>query len=134
MGAASRKDTTAAALTRIRASAPHARVYIVGYPDLFPSTGGAACARSLGITPGDVTFLNSEELHLNNMLKQEAAAAGDRYVDTYAPSIGHDACADPATRWVEPLLPDSAAAPMHPNAAGHQGMADTVEHAITSTI
>ena len=121
-----------AALARIHASAPHARVYIVGYPDLLRS-GGAACARSLGITPGDVTFLNNEELQLNNMLKQQAIAAGDRYVDTYAPSIGHDACSDPATCWIEPLLPDSAAAPMHPNATGHQGMADAVEHAITAT-
>jgi hypothetical protein len=39
----------------------------------------------------------------------------------------------PATRWIEPLIPDSPAAPMHPNALGERGIADAVLHAITAT-
>ena len=65
------------------------------------------------------------------MLRQDAQAAGAGYVDTYTPSVGHDACSDPASRWLEPLLPASPAAPLHPNAAGEQGMADAVIRAIT---
>jgi lysophospholipase L1-like esterase len=48
------------ALARIAARAPHARVYVVGYPDLLPAAGGT-CARTLGLTQGDVTFLDEEE-------------------------------------------------------------------------
>jgi lysophospholipase L1-like esterase len=117
-------------LTQIRRSAPHARVYIVGYPDLLPAAGGA-CADTLGITQGDTTFINHEELLLSSMLRQDAQAAGATYIDTYAPSVGHDACSAPASRWTEPLLPSSPAAPLHPNAVGEQGMADAVTHAIT---
>ena len=120
----------ASALSDIRRQAPHARVYVIGYPALLPATDGASCATSLGITSADVAFLSTEELRLNDMLKQQAAAAGDTYVDTYTPSIGHDACSAAGTRWIEPLLPDAAAAPLHPNAVGEQGMAEAVEQAV----
>ena len=117
-------------LSQIRRSAPHARVYVVGYPDLLPAAGGA-CARTLGITQGDVAFLDNKELQLNSMLRLGAQAAGATYIDTYTPSVGHDACSAPASRWIEPLLPAAPAAPLHPNAAGEQGIADAVTHAIT---
>jgi len=119
----------AAALTQIRDRAPRARIYVVGYPDLLPAAGGA-CAHTVGITDGDITFLNDEELQLNGMLRQTAAAVGDGYIDTYTPSEGHDACSAPASRWIEPLLPTAPAAPLHPNAVGEQGMADAVVQAI----
>ncbi len=77
----------AEALAQIRQRAPHARVYVVGYPDLLPASGGG-CGDTLGITKGDVAFLDNEELRLNGMLRQAAQAAGDDYVDTYTPSRG----------------------------------------------
>ena len=60
------------------------------------------------------------------MLGAEAAAAGAVYVDTYTPSTGRDACAPPVQRWVEPLVPLSPAAPVHPNARGMEAMAGEV--------
>ena len=119
------------ALRQIARRAPQADVFVVGYPDLLPSSG-AGCADSLGITSTDLVFLNAEELLLNSMLKASAKAAGAVYVNTYAPSEGKDACAAEATRWVEPLLPSSPAAPLHPNARGEQGMAAAVLTAIKS--
>jgi lysophospholipase L1-like esterase len=116
-------------LSQIRRRAPRARVYVVGYPDLLPSAG-TGCANTLGITSGDVAFLNHEELRLNDDLRQVARAAGDGYIDTYAPSRGHDACSAPASRWIEPLIPDAPAAPLHPNADGEQGMADAIVAAV----
>lgn len=120
------------ALTQIRRLAPHARVYVVGYPDLMPASGGAACARTFGLTPGDMAFLRTEEQRLNAMLRQQAAAAGAPYVDTSTPSAAHSACAAPDQRWTEPLLPASPAAPLHPNALGEQGMANAVLRAVTA--
>jgi lysophospholipase L1-like esterase len=116
-------------LAQIRQRAPHARVYVVGYPDLLPA-GGGGCGDTLGVTAGDIAFLNRLELRLNDALGRAAAAAGDGYVDTYTPSEGHDACAAPTSRWLEPLLPSAPAAPLHPNAVGERGMADAVVQAI----
>jgi lysophospholipase L1-like esterase len=116
-------------LTQIKERAPRARVYVVGYPDLLPA-GAGGCEDALGITEGDIAFLNQGEVRLNDVLEQVARAAGDGYVDTYAPSQGHDACATPASRWLEPLLPASPAAPLHPNAVGERGMADAVVRAV----
>jgi lysophospholipase L1-like esterase len=118
------------ALSKIRRLAPHARVYVVGYPDLLPAAGGT-CAHSLGLTEGDVDFLNNAETQLNSMLRQEARAADDGYVDTYTASEGHDACTSAASRWIEPLLPAAPAAPLHPNALGEQGMAGAVIDTVT---
>lgn len=121
----------AGTLTQIRERAPHARVYVVGYPDLLP-TGRGGCGDALGITEGDIAFLNREEVRLNGVLREVAQAAGDGYVDTYTPSEGHDACATPGSRWLEPLLTSAPAAPLHPNAVGERAMADAVVEAVTS--
>jgi len=47
----------AGTLTQIGERAPHARVYVVGYPDLLPAAGGG-CGGALGVTAGDIAFLN----------------------------------------------------------------------------
>jgi hypothetical protein len=52
------------------------------------------------------------------MLADRAAGAGVDFVDTYTPSIGHDACQLPGTKWIEGLAPTAPAAPVHPNALG----------------
>jgi lysophospholipase L1-like esterase len=119
----------ATTLRQIKARSRRARVYVVGYPDLLPSSG-SGCANTLGITTGDIVFLNQEELRLNGELRRAAQAAGDGYVDTYAASEGHDACSAPPSRWIEPLIPDAAAAPLHPNAVGERGMADAIVAAV----
>jgi lysophospholipase L1-like esterase len=120
-----------AALTQIRNRAPRARLYVVGYPDLFPAAGGG-CTGSLALTKGDAAFLNNEELRFNGMLRHVAQASGDGYIDTYTPSEDHNACAPSASRWVEPLIPDAPAAPLHPNAVGEQGMADAIIAAVNA--
>jgi lysophospholipase L1-like esterase len=122
----------AAVLADIKHRAPHARVYVVGYPDLMPASGDAACARTFGITEGDLTFLDSEEQRLNGMLRQQADAAGAAYVDTYTPSLGHDACAAPDQRWIEPWLPASPAKPLHPDAVGERDMANAIVGAVNA--
>jgi len=119
----------AEALARVRRRAPHARVYVVGYPDLLPAAG-AGCASALGLAEGDIAFLNTEEVRLNDLLRRVARAAGDGYIDTYTPSLGHSACAAPAARWIEPLIPDARAAPLHPNAIGEKGMANVIVAAV----
>ncbi|MFG2346923.1 SGNH/GDSL hydrolase family protein [Streptomyces phaeochromogenes] len=118
-----------AALAEIERRAPKARVYVVGYPAILPAEG-KGCGRELPLAPGDATYLHDKGKQLNTMLRGQSEAAGATYVDTYSPSVGHDACSAEKTRWIEPLQPSSPAAAVHPNAHGEKGMADAVLRAI----
>jgi len=114
----------AGVLRRIHARSPHARVYVVGYPAIFPDTG-TGCWPRLPYAVADVPYLRAKERELNAMLRTQAAANRSVYVDTESPSIGHDACQPLAIRWVEPVF-DASGVPLHPNAAGMQGMASAI--------
>ena len=121
----------AAALAEVRRRSPAARVLVVGYPAILPELQ-PGCWPVMPIAPGDVPYLRDVEKRLNAMLATQAAAAGATYVDVYGPSIGHDACQLPGARWVEPLVPLSPAAPVHPNALGMEGMAAVVAAAMAA--
>jgi lysophospholipase L1-like esterase len=109
-------------LRAIHRQAPHARVVVVGYPDLLPDTG-TGCFPAVPFAAGDVPYLRETEKKLNAMLRIEALLGGASYTDTYGPTTGHDMCQAPGERWIEPLTPAPPAAPAHPNAAGEQAMA-----------
>lgn len=115
----------ATVLQTVRAAAPSAQVVVLGYIALLPDTG-YGCWPVVPIAYGDVPYLRSVHKSLNSMLATTAAANGARYIDVYTPSIGHDSCKSSSVRWVEGLFPQSSAAPFHPNAAGEQGMANTL--------
>jgi lysophospholipase L1-like esterase len=119
----------AAVLQGIHQRAPRALVLVVGYPDILP-TAGSGCWPFLPVAAGDLPYLNGIELALNGMLAREASLNRARYVDTYAPSIGHDACQAQGTRWVEGLIPTMPALPIHPNVLGMQATAAAVLAAI----
>lgn len=112
-------------LRAVRARAPHARVLVVGYPDLLPDDG-SGCFPQVPFARQDFPYLRDTEKRVNLMLRLVAAVNGDEYVDTYGPTAGHDMCKAPADRWIEPLQPASPAAPAHPNATGEAAMAQAV--------
>jgi hypothetical protein len=114
-----------AVLDGIRVFAPFAEIYVVNYPAIFPETG-FGCWPQMPIGFGDVPYLRQTEKSLNAMLAAQAAANGAKLVDWYSASIGHDACKSTSTRWVEPLVPGTLAAPIHPNKAGMQGGANAL--------
>lgn len=119
----------AAVLQDIHTFAPLAKIYVLNYPAIFPETG-FGCWPQMPIGFQDVPYLRSTEKGLNNMLATQAAANGATLVNWYAASIGHDACKGSSTRWVEPLIPTSLAAPIHPNKAGMQGGANALLGAV----
>ena len=115
----------AAVLQGIHARAPHARVLLVGYPDILPSAGDG-CWPEVPLAFGDVPYLRGIETGLNQMLARAAAENGATFVDTYTATVGHDACQSPAVKDVEGLIPVSLAYPFHPNRRGELVMADQV--------
>jgi lysophospholipase L1-like esterase len=120
----------AAALDAVRQRAPHAKVLVVGYPDLFPDDGVGCTSSAVPLAAGDFAYLRDTEKKLNAMLASQASANGAGYVDTYTPTVGHDMCKPAGERWIEPLVAPAPAAPAHPNAQGQQAMAAAVEHAL----
>jgi len=119
----------AAVLRGIHARAPSARVLLVGYPDILPTTGDG-CWPEVPFAFGDVPYLRGVEISVNQMLARTAAANGATFVDTYTPTIGHDACQSPQVKDVEGLIPASLAYPFHPNLRGERVMAHQVVAAL----
>lgn len=81
----------AAVIQGIHARAPRARVLVVGYPDGLPVNGGG-CWPLVPFSSGDVSYFNSLETRLNAVISAVSQTNGATYVDTFASSIGHDAC------------------------------------------
>lgn len=119
----------AAVIQGIKSRSPSAKIYVVNYPAIFPETG-FGCWPQMPIGFSDVPYLRSTQQRLNGMLATQAAANGATLVNWYAASIGHDACKGSSTRWVEPLVPGNAAAPIHPNKAGMVGGANALLAAV----
>jgi hypothetical protein len=119
----------AAVLQGIHTRSPGAKIYVVNYPAIFPETG-SGCWPQMPLGFQDVPYLRSTEQRLNSMLATQAAANGATLVNWYGASIGHDACKGTSTRWVEPLVPGTLAAPIHPNKQGMAGGAATLVAAV----
>lgn len=111
------------ALSAVRAKAPHATIVILGYPQILPAEGSLSCYALMGLSEGDVKWLVNQAKVGNDVVRRAAAVTGARYVDTYTPSAGHDACSGVGTRWMEPLVGPVNAYPIHPNAVGEAAMA-----------
>jgi GDSL-like Lipase/Acylhydrolase family len=121
----------AAVLQGIHARSPGARVYLVNYPAIFPETGNG-CWPQMPISFSDAPYLRAKEQELNAMLASQASANGAKLVSWYQVSIGHDACKSSSVRWVEPLVPNNPAAPIHPNQRGMEGAASALVTAVNS--
>jgi lysophospholipase L1-like esterase len=118
----------ASVIQGIHTRSPAARVFVVNYSAILPHTGGG-CWPQLPLAEGDVPWLRDKQVELNTMIANQAAANAATVVDVYAASVGHDACALPTVRWIEPATPSSPAAPVHPNIWGMQAMADLLVRA-----
>ena len=114
-----------AVLQGIRARSPVARVFVVNYAAILPETG-SGCWPQVPLAFSDVSYFRAKQKELNAMLASRAAANGATLVDDYTASIGRDACKGSSTRWVEPLVPSTWAAPFHPNLNGMTGIANVV--------
>jgi GDSL-like Lipase/Acylhydrolase family len=123
------KAPAEAALQQLKVLAPHAKVFVVGYPDITPKKG--KCMAALPWTEGDLKwFRNTVQKHGNASLKAGAKANGAFYVDTFKASEGHDLCQPVGTRWIEPLFGSLTGVPVHPNAIGEEQDAFDVELAM----
>ncbi|HVK22863.1 MAG TPA: SGNH/GDSL hydrolase family protein [Actinokineospora sp.] len=115
----------------VRAHSPAAKIVMVGYPRLVPPTG--TCPDVVPFATGDYAWVDSVERKLNAAVSTAARRQGATYVDTYGPSLGHDACAGSAA-WVAGQTTNVfAAAAYHPYQAGMKAEADLIYRALGGT-
>jgi lysophospholipase L1-like esterase len=122
-----------AVLDGIATRAPSAKVFVIGYPAILPEDPAfyLQCRPVLPVATGDIPYLRDRvEKQLNAVLKDRTTAHRAVYVNTYTPSVGHDACQIPGVRWVEPVAPAADAAPVHPNRLGMQATATAVRRSM----
>lgn len=123
-------STIRSTFATVRADAPNAQVFVLGYPDILPSSGG--CYPTVPVTNGDTSYLNNLELDLNTTIQSEAAAAGVHFVPTYSQFQGHGSCASGSNQWINAIISTSGGISVHPDATGEQELADILESALAA--
>jgi hypothetical protein len=123
-----------ATIQGIQRRSPKAKILVLGYPGIFRIGDGVpASCPAMGVGEEDAVYLRGVQESLNSMIRTATEATRAVYVDVYAASAGRTACDLPVLRWVEPLAPVNAAAPIHPNLNGMLGMSDVIERVLTGT-
>jgi len=144
----------------IKAKAPSAKIFVVGYPTLFPdaaNTPASGCFTSafgtgappfptnaFPFTTVDVPYLHSLELGLDAAVARQAAAIGATFVQNGQDTLDNTACAPAGEAHINgitvtnftpgapgnPPTVETAVGAMHPNTAGVAFLQSTVESAI----
>lgn len=114
-------EATVRSVRAIRRRAPDAELVVIGYPQLVPSR---STCEVLPLDTDEVPFVRAVNSRVAAAVKVGARAARVSYVDMWAASNGHDACAPQP--WVAGLRPIGPGAPLHPYAAHQAAVADAV--------
>jgi hypothetical protein len=139
------------AFAAVRAAAPQAKVFVVGYPTIMPNAAntpakgcfraslGGSSLRSLSMSDGfpftnvDVAYLASIERDLDTAMRDATKRAGFTYISTLAESATHSACASSSSAYINGITLRSAGnsadvtpGGLHPNARGVAFLAQSV--------
>jgi hypothetical protein len=127
------KSSLVSAYNQIRFKAPYAKIIVVGYPMIFPTSVLQLCGWSLGVPPqmsaNSLHAIRDTWAHMNAIVKSAAAQAGVYFMDDSASWAGHDFCtAVPFAQGIKGFDPvngdfDADFESYHPNADGYWQMA-----------
>jgi lysophospholipase L1-like esterase len=98
-------------LRDITGAAPHARVVVLGYPDLYD-----ASRLCLGLSSADRTDLNQAAGQLDAAIKAAAGRAGDTFADPRPAFAGHSIC--DTSSWLHAVSIMYISQSFHPTATG----------------
>lgn len=105
-----------ATYAKLRAASPAARMVVLTYPHIFQTQ--RHCGREPGIQNDEKAWIRDRTDQLDDMIDEEATAAGLQVLDVRDAFAGHEICTTQpwASGWGEP-------GSFHPNAAGHEVLA-----------
>jgi len=113
---------------RVHELAPHARVVVVGYPQIAPRQG--TCPDLLPLADGDYQYANQVNKRLTQALQHAAAVTHSSYVNLFLASRGHDICS--AQPWINGQFTDpTRALNFHPFAVEEAAAAQLVLAALS---
>jgi hypothetical protein len=116
------RGNIAGVVAGVRDRSPHARVLVVGYPQIVPESG--TCS-DLPLADGDYAFARKVNRELTEAVEAGAADGKAEYVDVWSASEGHDVCADEP--WINGRVTSAQRAlAYHPLAVEQQAVADLV--------
>jgi hypothetical protein len=108
--------------------APGAKLYVVGYPRIFPVTPPASCLTGIQL-PTAPTFVRSDMAWINNQItnlntinmKAVGKVLGAKFIDVTDAFAGHELCNGKNPEWLHrgSVLPAEKPESFHPNYAGH---------------
>jgi lysophospholipase L1-like esterase len=106
----------------VHSRSPHARILVVGYPQIVPASGTCDL---LPLAAGDYAFARRVNRGLTDVVRRGADDAGADYVDVWTPSAGHDICSDDP--WINGRVTSAdTALAYHPLAVEQQAVGDLV--------
>ena len=107
----------------VRARAPHARVLVVGYPEILGISG--TCS-AFPLATGDVAYVNAINIGLNRAIQRAATTARVEFVDLARASMNHGICSrDP---WINGItMAVGRAIPGHPFANEQRAVAQLLQ-------
>ena len=123
-------------INEMKSASPESKIYLIGYPS-FIAGSSANCAFNNGTLNGiEREMINAAVTELNNVQKKVASETGVQYVDIESSLNGGRLCEGSenvtgvANIGVDKILNQQFYESFHPNARGHQKMADSVFAAI----
>lgn len=151
-GTSSRPSGLTAAFAAVKAAAPNAKVFVIGYPTIMPdaaNTPAGGCYRgrvqgttlqsvrvndSFPFTNVDVSYLNSIQNDLDQATESAAKKAGFSYISTLDATAGNSACAASTDSYIRGITlrlhPNLSVTvgpgALHPNARGAEFLAQSV--------
>jgi lysophospholipase L1-like esterase len=120
----------------VKADAPNASIFVVGYPNIFPSNPNALCTLRTLILPYGMKYLASFQNELSSVVSNAASVAGVTYVNPNRSSgagsfAAHSVCS--RSPFIRGVVRADATYSFHPNQAGQNALALDVEAAIESS-
>ncbi len=115
-------------LRAIHRKAPDATVVLVGYPRILDPT--RSCPKVLPVDRRDTVALNAVTRSLSQQMRSAAERTGSVFVDLYAASKGHDACAGKKAGVNGVRTDTGRAAALHPFAEEQRAAAGLIAQAI----
>jgi hypothetical protein len=117
------------AIDAIRSRSTKARIFLVGYPRLLPSNL-TTCPGRINVTSADAPMVTAWQQEIENVQQTVAASKGIDHIDMMAAAAaGTDGCADPSTRWLNPMVGEIGWK-IHPTLIGQQAAAAKLVAAI----
>jgi lysophospholipase L1-like esterase len=114
----------------IRRTVPHARIVVVGYPQMMPRSPITALRHCLWLKdPADPALMRKVTGQLDGILSRAAKAAGVSYVSTLNALKGHELCT--AHAWLKAIGPSGGNSRGHPTALGQAALAAVVARYVT---